>query len=38
MEFDKVSKTVSDAVSGTVFPAELIDSVNANIKEYRDIK
>ena len=37
-EFDKVSKIVSDAVSGTVFPAELIESVNANIKEYRDIK
>ena len=38
VEFDLVSKTVSDAVSGTVFPAELIDSVNTNIKEYRNLK
>ncbi len=38
VEFDQVSKTVSDSVSGTVFPAELIDSVNTNIKEYRNLK
>ncbi len=37
-EFDDVSKAVSASVAGTVFSADLIDSVKTNIEEYRNLR